>query len=148
MCTCGSTPPGITILPAASITRAAPASSVPGAATAAMVSPLIATSQRATPCGVTTSPPRMMRSSIGVILRYDGSILAVDRPSAHPADQSSDQAVLVGAAPQQRIGAETAPRRIGDEQRVDDGEEHVVPRPFLRVQIEAEPQVQRERHGQ
>jgi hypothetical protein len=58
-------PPGITILATASITRAAsPSASVPGAATAAMVSPLTPTSQLATPCGVTTSPPRMMRSSM------------------------------------------------------------------------------------
>ena len=34
------------------------------AAIAAMVSPAIATSHLMTPCGVTTSPPRMRRSSI------------------------------------------------------------------------------------
>jgi hypothetical protein len=38
--------------------------SAPGVVTAAMVSPAIATSQSATPWGVTTSPPRMMMSSI------------------------------------------------------------------------------------
>ena len=52
-------------VPVASITRLADsAASVPGAAIAAMVSPATATSQRTTPCGVTTSPPRMMRSNI------------------------------------------------------------------------------------
>src|ERR1041384_1239954 len=58
-------PPGITICRVASITRRAEsAASVPGAASAAMVSPATATSQLTTPCGVTTSPPRMMRSNI------------------------------------------------------------------------------------
>src|SRR5216684_8829062 len=58
-------PPGMTICPVTSITRAPDsADSAPAAATAAIVSPAIATSQRTTPCGVTTSPPRMMRSSI------------------------------------------------------------------------------------
>src|SRR5262245_23263021 len=65
MCTCGSIPPGMMILPPASTTRvASPSASVPGAATAAIVSPLMARSHRATPCGVTTSPPRMIRSSM------------------------------------------------------------------------------------
>src|SRR5262245_39217870 len=65
MCTCGSMPPGMTILAVASTTRvASPSASVPGDATAAMVSPLMARSQRVTPCGVTTSPPRMIRSSM------------------------------------------------------------------------------------
>ena len=33
MCACASTPPGITILPVASITRASPGSTAPGSAT-------------------------------------------------------------------------------------------------------------------
>src|SRR5688572_2054754 len=58
-------PPGMTMCRVASTTRLADSTaSVPGAASAAMVSPATATSQVTTPCGVTTSPPRMMRSSI------------------------------------------------------------------------------------
>ena len=54
----------MTILPKTSMMRVADASaSAPGAATAAIVSPLIATSHLPTPCGVTTSPPRMIISS-------------------------------------------------------------------------------------
>ena len=60
--------PGIMILPLASMTRTPSLSgSVPHDVTAAMVSPLMATSQRTTPSGVTTSPPRRMRSSIGCL---------------------------------------------------------------------------------
>ena len=57
-------PPGMTIFPAAWISFAAPAAKAPGAAIAAIVSPAMATSAVMTPCGVTTSPPRMMRSSM------------------------------------------------------------------------------------
>src|SRR5262245_30655353 len=58
-------PPGMTIWPVASITLLADCPvSAPGPAIAAIVSPATATSQRATPCGVTTSPPRMIRSSM------------------------------------------------------------------------------------
>src|SRR5258708_4930079 len=58
-------PPGMTMRPLASITRPADsAASAPGAVTAAMVSPAIATSHSTTPWGVTTSPPRMIVSSI------------------------------------------------------------------------------------
>src|SRR5262245_50478784 len=65
-------PPGMTTCLVASITRLPDsAASVPSAAMAAMVSPATAISQRATPCGVTTSPPRMIRSNI--------TISAVDR---------------------------------------------------------------------
>src|SRR3954464_4104103 len=65
MCTCGSMPPGITMCWVASITRFVESSArVPGAASAPMVSPATATSQVTTPSGVTTSPPRMMRSNI------------------------------------------------------------------------------------
>src|SRR5579871_3641725 len=55
-------PPGITMCPAAWITRRA--SPVAAAPTAAIVSPATATSPRTTPCGVTISPPRMTRSNI------------------------------------------------------------------------------------
>src|ERR1700738_4577453 len=58
-------PPGITICPVASTTRLAESAvSVPGEPSAAMVSPATATSALTTPCGVTTSPPRMIRSNI------------------------------------------------------------------------------------
>src|SRR5262249_22296700 len=51
--------------PVASITcLAESADSAPGAAIAAIVSPATATSQRTTPSGVTTSPPRIMRSNM------------------------------------------------------------------------------------
>src|SRR5258705_415989 len=56
-------PPGTTVLPVASITRPA-CSQCSGKPRATMRSPSMATSQRPTPCGVTTSPPRMTRSSI------------------------------------------------------------------------------------
>src|SRR5213079_887647 len=62
-CVWGSIPPGTTIFPVASITRPA---EVPGSGrpTATMRSPWTATSHRPTPCGVTTSPPRITRSSM------------------------------------------------------------------------------------
>jgi len=59
----GSTPPGATIWPAASMTRAPSAASVPGAATTAICSPRTPTSQSPTPCGVMTCPLRIRRSS-------------------------------------------------------------------------------------
>src|SRR6266446_10810358 len=58
-------PPGMTMCPVASIScLAESAGNAPGVAIAAIVSPAIATSQRTTPSGVTTSPPRIMRSNI------------------------------------------------------------------------------------
>src|SRR2546421_7768296 len=62
-CVWGSTPPGTTILPVASRTRPAGVSGS-GRPTATMRSPWTATSHRPTPCGVTTSPPRITRSSM------------------------------------------------------------------------------------
>src|SRR5947199_112060 len=62
-CVWGSTPPGTTILPVASRTRPARVSGS-GRPTATMRSPWTATSHRPTPCGVTTSPPRITRSSM------------------------------------------------------------------------------------
>src|SRR4029450_10935292 len=57
-------PPGMTICPVASIRCLADsADSAPGVAIAAIVSPATATSQRTTPSGVTTSPPRIMKSN-------------------------------------------------------------------------------------
>ena len=50
-CAWGSTPPGATILPVASMTRADAVGSVPGSATAAMRSPSMPTSQAPTPVG-------------------------------------------------------------------------------------------------
>jgi hypothetical protein len=42
------------------------------------------------------------------------------------------------------VGAEAASRRVGDEQRHDDGEEDIGPRPLGSVQLEAEPSMKRE----
>src|SRR2546426_54113 len=62
-CVWGSIPPGTTSFPVASNTR--PASTRgSGRPTATMRSPWTATSHRPTPCGVTTSPPRITRSSM------------------------------------------------------------------------------------
>src|SRR5919198_6054782 len=61
-------PPGTTILPAASTVLAASSGSVPGAATAAIVSPRTPTSQKPGPSGLTTSPPRITMSSTGSYL--------------------------------------------------------------------------------
>ena len=75
----GSIPPGTTILPEASMTRPASSVNVPGAATATIFSPCTATSQSPTPQGVTTWPPRIIRSSMVVLL---GMLLGklLDRP--------------------------------------------------------------------
>src|SRR5262245_46934635 len=54
----------MTSLPVASITRPTSRGRVPGAATAAIRSPSIATSQSPTPSGVTTCPPRITKSII------------------------------------------------------------------------------------
>src|SRR3989441_147578 len=62
-CVWGSIPPGTTSFPVASSTR--PASTRgSGRPTATMRSPWTATSHRPTPCSVTTSPPRITRSSM------------------------------------------------------------------------------------
>src|SRR5919198_1288842 len=61
-CVCGSTPPGTTIFPVASMTRP-PGGNVPGWATIAMRSPWTPTSHSPAPVGVTTCPPRITRSS-------------------------------------------------------------------------------------
>ena len=61
----GSTPPGDTISAVASMTRAASVGAVPPAATTAICSPSMPTSQRPTPWGVITCPPRITRSSTG-----------------------------------------------------------------------------------
>ena len=60
----GSMPPGTTTLPEASIIRPASSPSAPAAATATILSPCTATSQSPTPIGVTTCPPRIIKSSI------------------------------------------------------------------------------------
>ena len=62
-CVCGSTPPGETIRPDASSTRAPSVGSAPGSASTAMRSPWMPTSHGPTPWGVTTVPPRTTRSS-------------------------------------------------------------------------------------
>ncbi len=65
MWVCASTPPGITYLPVASMTRSTvlarslPSSTEPGASTPTMVSPSIRTSAALRPVAVTTVPPVM-----------------------------------------------------------------------------------------
>ena len=62
---CGSIPPGMTILPRASISRApAEIGKAPGAATATTLPPAIATSAGPMLCGVTTQSPVMTRSTM------------------------------------------------------------------------------------
>src|SRR2546422_9151155 len=68
MCACGSIPPGITILPRASMTRPASAARVPGQPTATIFSPWIPTSISPTAWGVTTCPPLITRSSMAHLL--------------------------------------------------------------------------------
>src|SRR5215813_2261276 len=62
---CGSTPPGITICPAASTTRTAPTGArVPGAPTAAILPSLTAMSAASAPFGNTAVPPVIIRSNM------------------------------------------------------------------------------------
>ena len=75
-CVCGSMPPGTTISPEASSTRAASAGSAPACPSAAMRSPSTPMSHDPTPCGVTTCPPRTIRSSMRRRLSpYGGTII-------------------------------------------------------------------------
>src|SRR5687767_4995801 len=85
-------PPGITSLPVASITRPTSRGRVSGAATAAMRSPSIATSQSPVPSGVTTCPPRITRSIIA----------APGRPAASPPPRSYGR-------PPQHVARDPAP---------------------------------------
>src|SRR3989454_375166 len=62
-CVWGSIPPGTTSFAVRSSRRLAPTRGS-GRPTATMCSPWTATSHRPTPCGVTTSPPRITRSSM------------------------------------------------------------------------------------
>ena len=64
MCAWGSMPPGTTIFPVASMTRVTSSVMVLGAVIATIFSPWMQTSQSPTPQGVTTWPPRMIKSSI------------------------------------------------------------------------------------
>src|SRR5580704_4508519 len=62
---CGSMPPGMTICPAASTTRAAPtAARLPGAPIAAILPPLTPISTASVEAGITTVPPETIRSNI------------------------------------------------------------------------------------
>jgi hypothetical protein len=63
-CVWGSTPPGETMRPAASITCAPSVGRSPGAATAAMASPWIPMSPTNAPWGVITCPLRTTMSSM------------------------------------------------------------------------------------
>src|SRR5213594_3276827 len=78
-CVCGSTPPGTTTFPAASITRVA-SRNVPGAATAAILPSCTAISHAPAPCGVTTWPFLISRSSIACLLEARGGLTAPAYP--------------------------------------------------------------------
>ena len=62
VCTCGSTIPGITSLPAASIVRPTSEISTLGLTSPTIFSPSTSTSAGRRPAGVTTSPPAIRRS--------------------------------------------------------------------------------------
>src|SRR5262249_24277580 len=64
MCACGSMPPGTTIVPRASTIRPESAASVPGQPSATILPFCTPMSSAPTPCGVTTCPSLMIRSSM------------------------------------------------------------------------------------
>src|SRR5438046_7940681 len=93
MWACGSIPPGRTILPSASMTRAASPGSEPGDATATILPSRIPTSPGAAPCGVRTRPRRITRSSIG-----RDEVLGTEAGGAHPAGLGDVEHHVVRAA--------------------------------------------------
>src|SRR6266542_4921760 len=93
---CGSTPPGMTICPAASTVRAAPiAARLPGAPIAAILPPLTPISAGSAAAGITAVPPETIRSNIAP---SPGLRLPVARPVVIP----------------QEIGAELTEARTAD----------------------------------
>ena len=71
-CTCGSIPPGMTIFPEVSTHRFACSLGIAlGFVIASIYSPFKTTSCMATPCGVTTVPPRRMVSNIISLLHIE-----------------------------------------------------------------------------
>src|SRR5919201_846354 len=139
---CGSTPPGTTTLPAASITRVA-SRNVPGAATAAILPSSTAISHAPAPCGVTTWPFRISRSRIAPA-GSDGA----DR--VHPRLQPR-VGVIDGAQPKiSPIGG--GERGCGRGLVLDDGERsvaraqplvHVVGEPRLVAELPRHPELRR-----
>src|SRR5437762_6569729 len=93
MWACGSIPPGRTILPSASMTRAASPGSEPGDATATILPSRIPTSPGAASCAVTTRPRRITRSSIG-----RDEVLGTEAGGAHPAGLGDVEHHVVRAA--------------------------------------------------
>src|SRR5881628_675957 len=93
MWACGSMPPGRTILPSASMTRAASPGSEPGDATATILPSRIPTSPGAASCAVTTRPRRITRSSIG-----RDEVLGTEAGGAHPAGLGDVEHHVVRAA--------------------------------------------------
>src|SRR5262249_8804325 len=119
-CVCGSTPPGTTILPAASITRLA-SSNVPGAATATILPSCTAISHAPAPCGVTTWPSQISRSSIARLLWRPTECRAArvsgrQQTFESPRQRRSGPAVLV-LEEHERV----APAGAGRADRVDPG---------------------------
>src|SRR4026209_2127840 len=93
MCVCTSTPPGITYLPAASMTNALPSSAKnPGLPTAVMTSSVISTSWAMTPVVETTFPflmsvVAMARLPLDQLVVGVGTAISVEGPAvAHELD--------------------------------------------------------------
>src|SRR5215470_8875739 len=102
-------PPGTTILPRASIVRPPP-DSVPGQPSAAILSPCTPTSMAATPCGVTTCPPVMTRSSMAHLL---GGPDPRHRPGAAVRVKSHDRGPRASRSAPSALGG---PARTGVQQ--------------------------------
>src|SRR5262245_32891824 len=106
--------------PRASIVRA-PVGSVPGAVTATIVSPAIATSAGTTPSGLTTRPPaiRMSTRRLDHPAAVDGQVLPRDL-ARHVAGEEQDRVgdVPVGGHAAQRIVLRVALARLFDRDAV------------------------------
>src|SRR5436190_598752 len=84
---CGSIPPGMTICPAASTTRAAPiAARLPGAPIAAILPPETPISAASVEAGITAVPPETIRSNIArpPLTQPRGKACAAEFPLATP----------------------------------------------------------------
>lgn len=49
---------------------------------------------------------------------------------------------------EKRVCSEASPGRIGHEKRVNYNDEHILPRPFARMQVKSKPQVKREQSSE
>src|SRR5882724_1105937 len=76
MCVCTSIPPGSTYFPVASMTSSA-SESVPGAATAEMISPSTRTSATTAPVAETTVPPLITMLTMASPLRLDQALVGI-----------------------------------------------------------------------